>query len=58
MFATLMVNAYSQVQGLIVEAHEDGQVSVNVGDRIFKGWPVSRPENAAQYDRKPEPEHA
>lgn len=58
MFATLILNAYSQVQGLIVEAHEDGQVSVSVGERVFKGWPVTKPKSVAQSDRKPELEHA
>lgn len=58
MYATLVLNALSQVQGLVVEAHEDGQVSVSIGERVFKGWPVARPKSAAQSDRKPELEHA
>ncbi|WP_160316406.1 hypothetical protein [Roseovarius tolerans] len=58
MFATLILNAYQQVQGLIVETYQDGQVAISVGDKVFKGWPVSSPRSAALYDRKPELGHA
>lgn len=51
MFATLILNAYHQVQGLVIETYKDGQVTISVGDQVFKGWPVSSLRSAALYDK-------
>ncbi|RED18119.1 hypothetical protein POI8812_00313 [Pontivivens insulae] len=37
---TIMISKYIAVQGRFVEALKDGSITVRVGTRLFRGFPV------------------
>lgn len=40
MLRTIMIGDYISVQGVLVERHADGRMTVRVGSRLFTGVPV------------------
>jgi len=40
MLKTIVIRSCVFVQGIFVQAFEDGRIAVRVGDQIFSGYPV------------------
>ena len=40
MLKTVIMGSCVSVQGVFVQAFEDGRIAVRVGSRVFRGFPV------------------